>query len=261
MFYFGSESEDDNDSSNNVNLFNNSIKNFTNGTNNDFDSVNQSSPQNLSSINEEMSATFNAYQQSSMPLNLKNVPQINVLGRKKKHTKRDRDNKTYKFKVRIEKALLELINPKIKDKNLQVMINGKIENIVGILKINRTEKKNSTIDGNIKLLSKSIKDFFNTDIADNYPSKPKDYNKRIINILYNSDNCKDITSILDMSFLECIKYYRKDINSNNPKYSCLEGLQDYYDKLEEEFSNNKEYLKELTNLIKKFEIIYSKKKR
>lgn len=139
MFYFGSESEDDNDSSNNVNLFNNSIKNFTNGTNNDFDSVNQSSPQNLSSINEEMSATFNAYQQSSMPLNLKNVPQINVLGRKKKHTKRDRDNKTYKFKVRIEKALLELINPKIKDKNLQVMINGKIENIVGILKINRTE--------------------------------------------------------------------------------------------------------------------------
>ena len=64
-----------------------------------------------------------------------------------------------------------------------------------------------------------------------------------------------------MPFLECIKYYRKDINSNNPKYSCLEGLQDYYDKLEEEFSNNKEYLKELTNLIKKFEIIYSKKKR
>jgi len=247
---------------------NNNIDNISffsrNDNENNFDSSNS-----LTEINKEEPTIFNDNQKYFIPNDLQNIPKDKLLGRKKKdskeigkHTKYNRDDMTSKFKVRIERALLEIINPKIQEKNLNDPIKGKENKIKGILKINYQEKKDNTIDGNIELLSKSIKDFFSTDIASNYYSHPKDYNKIIIKTLYNSDNCKDITSILDMSFLECLKYYRKDKNiQSDSKYSYLKGLDEFYDKLKKEFSHDKEYLKKFVYLIKNFEKIYSKKKK
>ena len=266
MFKSIFRNEDEDDFLNNSYLLNIS---FANKTEKNYDLLDLSLPNLGIEINKKESALFNDYQKYSMPNDLQNISTSKTLGRKKKgsvekgeHTKYTRDNKTRKFKVRIEKALLGIINPKILKQKLKVTIKGKEYNIEGILRINNKEKKDSTIAGNIKLLSKSIKDFFNTDIASNYSGHPEDYNKIIINILYNSDNCKDITSILDMTFLECLKYYRKDINiQSNPKYSCLRGLDEFYDELKKEFSHDKEYLEDFLYLIDNFEKIYSEKKK
>ena len=201
-------------------------------------------------------------------IDLQNIPNFNAKGRKRKnsgikgkHNEYAQDNMIRKFKNRIEKGLLGIINPKIKSKNLNVNIRGKQYKIKEILKINNKEKIDTSVSVNKGLLNKQIKEFFYTDIGGNYSGHPKDYNKFIIHVLYNSDNCEDVTCILDMTFLECLKYYRGDVDSRiNPKYLCLSGLEKFYGQLKNEFSHEPKYLKDFLYLINNFEKIYYEKK-
>ena len=74
---------------------------------------------------------------------------------------------------------------------------------------------------------------------------------------------ENITSILDKTFLECLKYYRKDSDIiNDSQYDCLKWLEKNFEVLKDRLmkNNDERYADKLIKLIKEFEEIYSKKK-
>ena len=199
-----------------------------------------------------------------------------LLGRKKKnsgeigkHNKYAENNMTRKMKVIIKNDLLDFINSKIKKelKLTNIIINGDkyINNEIKLLNIKQNQMIDITVDGNIKFLNTKIRDILSEQISNNNQLKyPSDFNAILINTIYHIKNGKSITSILDMTFLECLKYYRKDEDIiNDAKYSCLKGLEKGFENLKERLMNNNEeedYVDKLIELIQKFEVIYSTKK-
>ena len=97
---------------------------------------------------------------------------------------------------------------------------------------------------------------------------PINYNKLFINKIYkgaenNNTNAKKITDILNITFLECFKYYRQDEDMlNDKKYNCLKGLEELYSKQLESLKKKEgeNYFKEINNLIKGFEVEFESKK-
>jgi len=203
-------------------------------------------------------------------------PKTKLLGRKKKnsgeigkHNKYAENNMTRKMKVIIKNDLLDFINSKIKKElNLSnIIINGKIykDNEIKLLNIKQDQIKDTNVDFNLTFLNTKIKDILSEKISKNNRIKyPSNFNEILINKIYQIEYGESITSILDMTFLECLKYYRKDEDIiNDAKYSCLKGLEKGFENLKERLMNNNEeedYVDKLIELIKKFEELYSKKK-
>ena len=199
-----------------------------------------------------------------------------LLGRKKKnsgeigkHNKYAENNMTRKMKVIIKNDLLDFINSKIKKElNLtNIIINGDkyLNNEIKLLNIKQKQMIDITVDGNITFLNTKIRDILSEQISNNNQLKyPSDFNAILIKTIYQIENGESITSILDMTFLECLKYYRKDEDIiNDAKYSCLKGLEKGFENLKERLMNNNEeedYVDKLIELIQKFEVIYSTKK-
>ena len=203
-------------------------------------------------------------------------PKTKLLGRKKKnsgeigkHNKYAENNMTRKMKVIIKNDLLDFINSKIKKElNLtNIIINGDkyLNNEIKLLNIKQKQMIDITVDGNITFLNTKIRDILSEQISNNNQLKyPSDFNAILIKTIYQIENGESITSILDMTFLECLKYYRKDEDIiNDAKYSCLKGLEKGFENLKERLMNNNEeedYVDKLIELIQKFEVIYSTKK-
>ena len=203
---------------------------------------------------------------------------ITLLGRKTKnsgeigeHTKYSEDNMTRKIKVLLKNDLLEFINDKIKiDLNLsEISIDGKIykNEQIKLLNIKQTKTLDITVDGIKVYLNTKVKDFFNDEISKNNKNYPANFNAVLIEKLYEMENAESITSIMDKTMLECLKYYRKDEDMiNNYEYVCLKGLEKKFEGLKDrlmknpEKKNDEKYVDELIKLIKEFEDVYSKKR-
>ena len=203
---------------------------------------------------------------------------ITLLGRKTKnsgeigeHTKYSEDNMTRKIKVLLKNDLLEFINDKIKtDLNLsEITIDGKIykNDQIKLLNIKQTKTLDITVDGIKTFLNTKVKDFFNDEVSKNYSSYPPNFNALLIEKLYEMENTESITSIMDKTMLECLKYYRKDEDMiDNYEYVCLKGLEKKFEGLKDrlmknpEKKNDEKYVDELIKLIKEFEDVYSKKR-
>ena len=114
---------------------------------------------------------------------------------------------------------------------------------------------------NRNLFNKTIKDFFKVEISNDYNNYPDYFNDKIITEIYNNEKGEKIRNILDMTFLECFKYYRMDKDVYpNPKYSCLKGLETSFLNLGNLLKNHEqEYINEIIELIKTLEIIYQQK--
>ena len=194
------------------------------------------------------------------------------LGRKKKdsnekgkHTKEKIDNMVRKLKVIFKNSLIKFINSMMlkifrKDK---VMIMGK-EYTIQLLNIRQDKVKDTGVEFNKNLLNEQIKDFFNDEISGNYTNYPKNFNGLLIDKLYEIENGEKITCILEMTFLDCLKYFRMDEDVyNDPDYSCLKGLEKYFLQLRKELSAskcNETYIDNLIQLFKDFEKVYGDKK-
>lgn len=263
---------------------NNSLLNLDNSFDqdgNDTSSINISFNQisNIDSIvlinPNEMNSIFNGlYEESKISIlprpdnNLEK--KNNLLGRKTKksgdigtHNKYSQDNMIRKIKVLIKDILLEHINSKIKEEiNLTVLIDNKEFKVSKILNIRQKQIKDINVLGNRILLSKKLKDIFSDEIAGRYSNYPKNYNKIVIDKLYEL-NIQSITCILELTLLECIKYFRKEKEFiNNDCYNCLRGIEKKFDNLPNDLKkekNDNQYIIELIELIKNFEKIYSKK--
>lgn len=208
--------------------------------------------------------------------NIPNIPEENNthLGRKRKnslevgkHGKYAGDNMTRKMKVILKDNLLNFINSTIKETlNLStIILNGKKydkENI-RLLNINQKITIDTTVNGNKKFLALKIKDIFSQDISGSFSSFPSNFNALLIDKIYEMENVDNITSILDKTVLEGLKYFRKDEDViNNYNYNCLKGLEKGFEGLKKEImkKNDENYANNLIKLIKEFEIIYDNKK-
>ena len=209
----------------------------------------------------------------SIPKPIQTINQKTLLGRKKKnsgeigkHNKNSEDNLTRKMKVIIKNDLLDYINKKIKKKKISnIIINDKMydKNKIKLLNIKQKQMKDTTVEGNQQFLNTKIKDIFSDETSGNYSNYPSNFNALLIEKIYQSKNMENITSILDKTFLECLKYYRKDEDIiNDSKYECLKGLDKNFEELKDKImeDNDEKYADDLIKLIKEFEIIYFNKK-
>ena len=233
-------------------------------------------PNNSNNNTNELPKNIISSQNTNSPeINQIIRPKTKLLGRKKKnsgeigkHDKYAENNMIRKMKVIIKNDLLDFINSKIKNElNLSnIIINGKIykENEIKLLNIKQDQIKDTNVDFNLTFLNTKIKDILSEKISKNNRIKyPSNFNDILINKIYHIKNGESITSILDMTFLECLKYYRKDKDIiNDDKYSCLKGLEKGFENLKDKLmkKNDEKYADMLIELIKEFEEIYSKKK-
>ena len=199
----------------------------------------------------------------------------NLLGRKLKnsgikgdHDKYAENNMIRKFKILLKDKLLKHINDIIKeDINLSIIINNKPQKIDSILNIKQKQLINTNVDENIEFLNKSLKEIFSEEISGKYKNYPKNYNKIVIEELYKAENNQNVIKVLNMTFLECIKYFRKEAHIiDNEDYACLRGLEKIYENLSEHLKeddkNDEKFIRMFTDLINNFEnIFYNKKPR
>ena len=214
----------------------------------------------------------------SSPQDNKNPPapkkESNFLGRKKKnsgeiglHDKYSENNRVRKFKVIMKDALLDLINSKIKENiKLTVLIDEKEFVVDGLLNIRQNQIISTNVMDNRQLLDKTIREIFSDEIAKNFRKYPKNYNKIVIDKIYEIENEEKIIPILDLKFIDCIKYFRKEENyMDDERFFCLKGLEKKFENLSIDLineGNDEKYINMLFDLIYNFEnIFFSKKSR
>ena len=212
----------------------------------------------------------------SSPQDNKNPPapkkESNFLGRKKKnsgeiglHDKYSENNRVRKFKVIMKDALLDLINSKIKENiKLTVLIDEKEFVVDGLLNIRQNQIISTNVMDNRQLLDKTIREIFSDEIAKNFRKYPKNYNKIVIDKIYEIENEEKIIPILDMKYIDCIKYFRKEQNyMDDERFFCLKGLEKKFENLSVDLikeGNDEKYINMLFNLIYNFENIFLAKK-
>ena len=225
---------------------------------------------NLSSDNNNNLFLYSSPQNNKNPPAPKNTN--NFLGRKKKnsgevglHNKYSENNRVRKFKVIMKDALLDLINSKIKENiNLTLLIDQKEFAVDGLLNIRQNQIVNTNVMDNLQLLNKTIREIFSDEIAQNFRRYPKNYNKIVIDKIYEIENEEKIIPILDLKFIDCIKYFRKEENyMDDERFFCLKGLEKKFENLSEDLTNegnDKKYINMLFDLIYNFENIFFNKK-
>ena len=216
-------------------------------------------------------------------LDIYEIPHINpiqqnttttLLGRKKKnsgeigkHNKYSENNMIRKIKVIIKNALLNFINSKIQNEiqlsNI-IINNKKIEKErIKLLNIKQDQIVDTSVENNIKFLNTKIKDILSYEISGNYNNYPKEFNKLLIEQLYSIKNMDKVTCIFDITFLECLKYFRMDEDIiNDTKYKCLRGFEKNYEEIKNKLlkDNDEKYVNGIVNLMKNYEEIYHNKK-
>ena len=197
-----------------------------------------------------------------------------LLGRKKKnsgemgkHNKYSENNMIRKLKVVIKNAILNFINSKIQNelKLSNIIINDKkIEKErIKLLNIKQDQIVDTSVENNIKFMHTKIKDILGYEISGNYNNFPKEFNKLLIEQLYTIEKSEDVTCIFEMTFLECLKYFRMDEDIiNNSKYKCLSGFEKNYEEIKDKLlkDNDEKYVNGFVNLLKNYEKIYYNKK-
>lgn len=196
------------------------------------------------------------------------------LGRKKKdsgeigiHNIFSQDNLFRKSKKFFHDALLELINSKINDYNskktkLFITINNKEYKVEKLLNLSEKITKDLSVETNKALFKKQIKNIF-LEISKKYQNYPKNYNMAVIDELCTNIEFKEIADILNLDYLDGLRYYRRDEDAlNDDKLECLKGLELIFDKIPKKLEKNynKNYEESLIYTIKNLEIINDNKK-
>ena len=150
------------------------------------------------------------------------------LGKKRKHDKFSEDDEFRKIKVMLKDALISFINNKITEKEIDLNnICGKKAKDVNIKNINQKIMIDNKIKTTRKLFDTTIKDFLSDKISGRYSTYPKDFNKRVLQKLYEYESFQ---KILDQKIIDCINYCIKYCIKNENKKeetenSCLKGFE------------------------------------
>jgi len=184
----------------------------------------------------------------------------------RKHNKNAEDNMITKIKIAIFKYIRDIINQNI-PKN-------RIEN-KEIIKLDHKEIRNLKKDINIEMFGKTLRELF-SGIKKSEKFKNKKYKDQNIIIIRDIDKgaikAEKVKKILDLKFIELLEIFRKKkeeiisengleeiyllVGKNNEKES---GYESFINKLNEK-NNSPIYIKNISNLIFKYEDWFKNKK-
>jgi len=129
------------------------------------------------------------------------------------HTKYSHDNISRKIKVKFFQKFMKYVNGKIETK-----YNGIIQKL---LPLKGEISQNNTIKFNTQFLNTKLKDIFsNTEFNGKFSSYGENYNKNVIDTIYNN-NIKELIEIFELTFLEMFNIFK---NTNDTKFNDFEKL-------------------------------------
>ena len=192
-----------------------------------------------------------------------NSADIKFLGRKKagdksirSHTKFSDDNTRRKIKSTVVNDLSEFINIKIEDLYGKDVGEGMVRK--RLMKLGQKQISNASVEFNQKFLYKKLKNIFSEKVTSRITNYSPERNKEVIEELINDQNEKRsnyFKGLFNLTFLECLKYYRGDD-------IYIEYLQGFKKFSQDEFIQNegKDYTQHFMAYLKNYEIILQKKK-
>lgn len=219
----------------------------------------------------ERNANFNIENNnnSQMILNSNGPITPKKLGRKRKdsesngiHTDNAEDNMIRKSKINIIETFREKINSELQKTPISIEINGKKIKANQLLKINQDIAKNINVLEMREFLNNPLKTNFSVEISKKYTNFPKNYNKLVIDKLYEEKKT-NVTCILDIITLEGLKYYRNEVDAlSKIENSCLKGIEQKFKMLPKYFKEKgkkDEYIINIIEIIKNLENIIGSK--
>jgi len=163
------------------------------------------------------------------------------------HTKYSHDNISRKIKVKFFQKFMKYVNGKIESK-----YNGIIQKL---LPLKGEISQNNTIKFNTQFLNTKLKDIFsNTEFNGKFSSYGENYNKNVIDAIYNN-NIKELIEIFELTFLEMFNIFK---NTNDTKFNDFERLNKVVEEIKLKEKDN--YYAELfQSVAMNFENYYFKK--
>ena len=197
----------------------------------------------------------------------KNFDKKILVGRKKlnnlngKHDKFAYDNVTRKVKTKLFDSILVVMN----DSTEEVVVenpkkNSKKQKTVKpfFVKIDQKIIKETKVEDNQQLFKTKLKDIFSNDVSKKYENLGLDYNKNLIQKMYEENIQKKTIKILERTFLDCLKHFR-----GSQYYEELAGLEKEYKNVINDLKNKgetDEYIEIFKELVGRFEEYYENKK-
>ena len=194
------------------------------------------------------------------------------LGRKTKnscqkgaHDKYSYDNMTKKLKQLLINSILNFVNTVLieEEKDTSTLkrkkdSKWKVNLTPCLVKIDQNIIGNIKVEYNKNLLNLSLKEIFSNDITSKITSLSKDFNKKIIDEIYQNNQKERTIKILNMTLAQCIDH----LNSKE-YYPELQGLENEYEniinKLKDSGETN-EYIELFKDLFYRFEEFYNNKR-
>ena len=160
----------------------------------------------------------------------------------KEHTKEDNDNILKKFRTIIIYGITEFLNEKIKEDFPKDKI----------LKIPYKLKSDTTVKGDIEFIKKTLKEIFSNEISKKFKRKDRNYNKILIQKMYEKEKYK---KLLDKTIEDCIKQIK---NEDDEILKGLKGKFNVKIYLKKEKPNNS-YVIKVDKMFRNYEeIIYKR---
>ena len=188
-----------------------------------------------------------------------------LIGRKKKsennnntgvvHSKYYDDNLRRKVKYLVLNSIREFINSLLKK-----IYNNNIGNNIfkkQLLKINKAQTSNATIEFNKEFLNKNLGDIFSEPISTKFTNYLQTHNETLIKSLRNEkDQEKNLffNKLFNLTFLQCLKHFR-----GTETLDILNGIT-CFDKIKENLLDETDYADILEYYINDFENILMRKK-
>ena len=197
----------------------------------------------------------------------KNFEKTILVGRKKmqnlngKHDKFAYDNVTRKVKTKLFDSILVVVNASTEEVVVEnPKKNSKKQKIVKpfFVKIDQKIIKETKVEDNQQLFKTKLKDIFSNDVSKKYENLGLDYNKNLIQKMYEENIQKKTIKILERTFLDCLKHFR-----GSEYYEELAGLEKEYKNVINELRNKgetDEYIEIFEELVGRFEEYYENKK-
>ena len=180
----------------------------------------------------------------------KNCPE--EIDEERKHNKYSDDNIRRKCKFLVINNLQNFINNQII---------CKVPSSPKLLTLNQSQIFNATIEFNKNFLNKKLEDIFSEKISSRYSTIDPYHNKVVINDLINAgneDNKNYFRNLFNLSFLQCLKHFRK--SEVIVELKGLKLFQDIIEDIKKKNNGDDDYVNVLFKYIMHFESFINKKK-
>ena len=126
------------------------------------------------------------------------------------------------------------------------------------LKVDQEIIKDINVENNKKLLKTQLKDIFSEKVSKKVERYGLDYNRKLVEKIYEEKIQEKTIAILEKTFLECLEHFR-----GTKFYKELEGLEKEYKNIIHGFRDcgeTEDYIEIFEDLVKRFEDYYENKK-